>query len=76
LVIIHNKSLSSNICNIVANGETSDAFETITVETPSEENNFDLFDFFEIPERPFIIVIVIAVMISLVGLKFRTKSQE
>ena len=64
------------LANIVANGETSDAFETITVETPSTKNNFDLFDFFEIPERPFIIVIVVAVMISLVGLKFRTKSQE
>ena len=64
------------LANIVANGETSDAFETITIETPSTKNNFDLFDFFEIPERPFIIVIVVAVMISLVGLKFRMKSQE
>ncbi|MCH8323951.1 MAG: S8 family serine peptidase [Thaumarchaeota archaeon] len=64
------------LANIVANGETSDAFETITIETPSTKNNFDLFDFFEIPERPFIIVIVVAVMISLVGLKFRIKSQE
>ena len=64
------------LANIVANGEISDAFETITIETPSTENNFDLFDFFEIPERPFIIVIVVAVMISLVGLKFRAKSQE
>jgi minor extracellular serine protease Vpr len=64
------------LVNIVANGETSDAFETITIETPSVENNFDLFDFIEIPERPFIIVIVVAVLISLVGLKFRTKSQE
>ena len=64
------------LANIIANGETSDAFETITIETPSTKNNFDLFDFFEIPERPFIIVIVVAVMISLVGLKFRIKSQE
>ena len=64
------------LANIIANGETSDAFETITIETPSTKNNFDLFDFFEIPERPFIIVIVVAVMISLVGLKFRAKSQE
>jgi len=64
------------LANIVANGEASDAFETITIETPSTKNNFDLFDFLEIPERPFIIVIVVAVMISLVGLKFRIKSQE
>ena len=64
------------LANIVANGETSDAFETITIETPSTKNNFDLFNFFEIPERPFIIVVVVAVMISLVGLKFRIKSQE
>jgi minor extracellular serine protease Vpr len=64
------------LANIVANGERSDAFETITIETPSTKNNFDLFNFFEIPERPFIIVVVVAVMISLVGLKFRIKSQE
>jgi minor extracellular serine protease Vpr len=63
------------LANIVANGETSDAFETITIETASAENNFDFFDFFEIPERPFIIVIVVTIMISLVGLKFRAKSQ-
>ena len=64
------------LVNIVASGETSEVFETITVETPSAKNNFDLFGFIEIPERPFIIVIVVAVMISLVGLKFRIKSQE
>jgi minor extracellular serine protease Vpr len=63
------------LANIVANGETSDAFETIIIETTLAEKNFDFFDFFEIPERPFIIVIVVAVMISLAGLKFRAKSQ-
>jgi len=64
------------LANIVANGETSDAFETITIKTPSVENNFDLSSIIEIPERPFIIVIVAAVIISLVGLKFRNKSKD
>lgn len=60
------------LANIVANGETSDAFETITIESPVE-NSFDLFSLIEIPQRPFIIVLVVAVIISLVGLKFRNK---
>lgn len=63
------------LANIVADGETSDAFETITIRTPSAENNFNLFDFIEIPERPFIIIIVVAAVISLVGLKLRTTDE-
>ena len=59
------------LANIVANGETSDAFETISIKTPSMESSFDFFSFVEIPERPFIIVIGIAVVIALVGLKFK-----
>lgn len=63
------------LANIVAKGDTYDAFETITIENPAEKNSYNFLEFFEVPERPFIIVIVIVAIISLVGLKFR-KSKD
>ena len=65
------------LSNIISNGETLNAFETVIIETPSKKSSFDFLSFVEVPERPFIIVVVVAIMISLVGLKLRrSKSQE
>jgi minor extracellular serine protease Vpr len=59
------------LANINANGETFDAFETVNIEKPSPKNNFDFLNFLDIPERPFIIVVFVVIIISLVGLKLR-----
>ena len=64
------------LANIITDGEEFDAFETISVGTPSPKNNFDFLSFLGIPERPFIIVVVAVIIISLVGLKFRSNTKR
>ncbi len=64
------------LANIITNGEEFDAFETISVEEPSEKSNFDFLSFLGIPERPLVIVIVAAIIIGLVGLKFRNNTKK
>ena len=59
------------LANIVANGNTLDAYEIITIENPSEEKNYNFLEFLGIPERPLIIMIAITAIISLLGLKIR-----
>ncbi|HET6516854.1 MAG TPA: S8 family serine peptidase [Nitrosopumilaceae archaeon] len=59
------------LANIVSNEEAFDAFETITIEKPAEKNSYNFLEFFGVPERPFIIVMVIVAIISFVGLKFK-----
>ena len=64
------------LANIITDGEEFDAFETISVGAPSPKNNFDFLSFLGIPERPFIIVVVAVIIISLVGLKFRSNTKR
>ena len=61
------------LANIVANGNTFDAFETITIENTSQKMSYNFLEFFGVPERPFIIVIFVAAIISIVGLKFKMR---
>jgi minor extracellular serine protease Vpr len=69
-------SLASNgeywiSANINVDGNTVDVYDTVYVETSSSENDFDFLYLFDIPERPLVFVIVIAIIISAVGLKLR-----
>jgi len=57
--------------NINVNGKTIDVYDTVYVEKPSSENDLDFLYSLDIPERPLVIVIVIAIIISAVGLKLR-----
>ena len=60
--------------NINVNGNTMDVYDTVYVETPSSENDLNFLNLIDIPERPLVIVTVIAIIISAVGLKLRNKS--
>jgi len=59
------------LANINVNGKTIDVYDTVYVEKPSSENDFDFLYSSDIPERPLVIIIVIAIIISAVGLKLR-----
>ena len=58
------------IAQIKVDGNTFDAYDVVNVKTASI-NNFDLINFLNIPERPIAIILVVAIIISLVGLKLR-----
>ena len=59
------------LANINVKGKTIDVYDTVYVETPSSENDLNFLKLFDIPERPLVIIIVIAIIISAVGLKLR-----
>lgn len=59
------------IANVNVDKKTIDVYDTVNVKTPSSNNNFNFLYLLDIPERPFIIVLVIVIIISLVGLKLR-----
>ncbi len=59
------------IANVNVDKKTIDVYDTVNVKTPSSNNNFNFLYLLDIPERPFIIVLVVVIIISLVGLKLR-----
>ncbi|MCH7968940.1 MAG: S8 family serine peptidase [Thaumarchaeota archaeon] len=59
------------IANVNVDKKTIDVYDTVNVKTPSSNNNFNFLYLLDIPERPFIIVLVVMIIISLVGLKLR-----
>ncbi|KAG2472729.1 MAG: Peptidase S8/S53 subtilisin kexin sedolisin [Nitrosopumilales archaeon] len=59
------------LANINVDGNTIDLYDTVYVEKPSSENDLNFLYLIDIPERPLVIVIVIAIIISAVGLKLR-----
>jgi len=56
---------------ISTENDTFDAFSTIDVQTTTEKKSFDLFDIIQIPQKPFIIILIFIAVITLVGLKIR-----
>lgn len=59
------------LANINVEGKTIDAYETITVGTPSPQDSFTIQKFFDVPEKPIIIIVVVIGVIAAVGLKLR-----
>jgi len=56
---------------ISTENDTFDAFSTIDVQTTTEKKPFDLFYTLQIPQKPFIIILIFIAVIILVGLKIR-----
>jgi len=56
---------------ISTENDTFDAFSTIDVQTTTEKKPFDLFYTLQIPQKPFIIILIFIAAIAVVGLKIR-----
>jgi len=57
---------------ISTENETFDAFSTIDVQTTTEKKSFDLFYTLQIPQKPFIIILIFIAAIILIGLKINS----
>jgi len=51
--------------------QTLSVYETVYVESVSERIGINIFDALDVPEKPIIIIVVVAIIIGLVGLKIR-----
>jgi len=56
---------------ISTENDTFDAFSTIDVKTTTEKKPFDLFDMMQIPQTPFVIILIFIAVIAVIGLKIR-----